>query len=163
MKKISWEKRKVKNRISILIIVIAALMSLSGPTLAGNKATIMVSATVVPRVSQSLIHQVSRFNVTEEDIRRGFIEIPSATVLQIKTNDKKGYVLLFEGGSELFKEVTVIDKGRTIVLSSSGGFIHQTNSGGNVEVKDLSYKLLLNENIQPGSYSWPLRVKASLL
>jgi hypothetical protein len=163
MKKISWGKRKVKNRISILIIVIAALMSLSGPTLAGNKATIMVSATVVASVSQSLIHQVSRFNVTEEDIRRGFIEIPSATVLQIKTNDRRGYVLLFEGGNELFKEVLVTDKGRTVVLSPFGGLIHQPYSGSNIEVKDLSYKFFLRDNIQPGSYSWPFRVKASIL
>jgi len=144
-------------------MVMVALMTLSGLSFAGNKATIMVSATVIARVSQSLIHQVSSINVTEGDIKRGFIEIPSGTILQIKTNSRNGYTLHFEGENELFKEVTVIDKGRTTILSSGGGFIHQTNSGGNAEVKDLSYKLLLNENIQSGSYSWPFRVKASLL
>jgi hypothetical protein len=162
MKKISWGK-KMKKRISILIIVIAAFMSLSGPALAGNKATIMVSATVVARVSQSLIHQVPRFNVTEEDIKRGFIEIPSATVLQIKTNSRTGYVLYFDGENKLFKEVLVTDKGRTVVLSPFGGLIHQPYSGSNIEVKDLSYKFFLRGNIQPGSYSWPFRVRASTL
>jgi len=144
-------------------MVMVILMSLNGVGFGGNKATITVSATVMARVSQSVVHQVSRINVTEEDIKRGFIEIPSGTILQIKTNSRNGYMLYFEGSNELFKEVWVTDKGRTVVLSSNGGLIHQTNSGGNVEVKDLSYKLLLNENIQPGSYSWPLRVKASLL
>jgi hypothetical protein len=153
----------MKKIIEIVAMVMMILMSLNGLGFGGNKATITVSATVMARVSQSVVHQVSRINVTEEDIKRGFIEIPSGTILQIKTNSRNGYMLYFEGENELFKEVTVIDKGRTIVLSSSGGFIHQPNSGGNVEVKDLSYKLLLNENIQPGSYSWPLRVKASLL
>jgi hypothetical protein len=161
MKKISWWG-KMKRRISILIIVIAALMSLSEPALAGNKATIMVSATVVARVSQSLIHQVSKFNVTKEDIIRGFIEIPSATVLQIKTNSRTGYVLYFEGENEFFKEILVTDKGRTVVLSPFGGLIHQPYSGSNIEVKNLSYKFFLRNNIQPGFYSWPFRVKASL-
>ena len=153
----------MKKIIEIIAMVTVILMSLNGLGFAGNKAAIMVSATVMARASQSVIHQVSRINVTEGDIKRGFIEIPSGTILQIKTNSRNGYMLYFEGGNELFKEVTVLDKGRTTVLSSGGGFIHQTNSGGNVEVKDLSYKLLLNENIQPGSYSWPFRVKASLL
>jgi len=146
-----------------MAMVMMILMSLNGLGFGGNKATITVSATVIARVSQSVIHQVSRINVTEGDIKRGFIEIPSGTILQIKTNSRNGYTLHFEGENELFKEVTVIDKGRTTILSSGGGFIHQTNSGGNAEVKDLSYKFLLNENIQPGSYSWPFRVKASLL
>ena len=144
-------------------MVMMILMSLNGLGFGGNKATITVSATVMAKVSQSVIHQVSRINVTEGDIKRGFIEIPSGTILQIKTNSRNGYTLHFEGENELFKEVTVMDKGRATILSSGRGFIHQTNSGGNAEVKDLSYKLLLNENIQSGSYSWPFRVKASLL
>lgn len=162
MNKTSWEERKVKQRISILIIVTATFMTFSGLSFAGNKTTITVSATVVARVSQSLIHQVSRLNVTEEDIRRGFIEIPSGTVLQIKTNNRTGYVLYFEGENELFKEVTVMDKERATILSPNGGFLYQPYSG-DVEVKNLSYKLLLRENIQPGLYSWPMKVRASLL
>ncbi len=123
----------------------------------------MVSATVVARVSQSVIHQAPRISVTEEDIKRGFIEMPSATILQIKTNSRNGYVLFFEGETELFKEVRVMEKGRTTLLSPNGGLIHQPNSGGNVEIKDLSYKIVLTKNIQPGSYAFPFRIRASLL
>ena len=153
----------MKKIIEVMAMVMVILMSLNGLVFAGNKATITVSATVMAKVSQNVIHQVSSINVTEGDIKRGFIEIPSGTILQIKTNSRNGYTLHFEGENELFKEVTVMDKGRATILSSGRGFIHQTNSGGNAEVKDLSYKLLLNENIQSGSYSWPFRVKASLL
>ena len=133
-------------------------------SIAGSgKATIMVSATVVPKISQSTIHQELAINVTEDDLKKGFVEIPSGTILQIKTNARNGYALFFEGGNELFKEVMVKDKGRTVSLPPRGGFVHQPYSGSNVEIKDLSYKLQLKENIQPGSYPFPFRVKASLL
>jgi len=137
---------------------------LSGLSFAGSgNATIMVSATVVARISQSIIYQEPAINVTEGDLKKGFIEIPSGTVLQIRTNNKNGYALFFEGSNELFKEIMVMDRGRTVTLSPQGGFVHQPYSGSNIEVKDLSYKLQLKENIQPGSYPFPFRVKASLL
>ena len=128
-----------------------------------DKATIKVSATVVAMISQSILHQEPRINVTEGDIKRGFTEVVSGTILQIKTNARNGYALFFEGGNELFKEIMVMDKGRTVAVSSNGGFVHQPYSGSNIEVKNLSYKFQLNKNIQPGTYLFPFRVKASLL
>ena len=143
------------------MVITACFGSLS---FAGSgKATIMVSATVIGRISQSIIHQEPAINVTESDLKKGFIEIPSGTILQIKTNARNGYALFFEGSNELFKEIMVMDRGRTVTLSSHGGFVHQPYSGSNIEVKALSYKLQLKGNIQPGSYPFPFRVKALLL
>jgi hypothetical protein len=102
-----------------------------------GKSTIMVSANVVARIAQSVIHQEPAINVTESDLKKGFIEIPSGTILQIKTNSRNGYALFFEGSNELFKEIMVMDRGRTVTLSPHGGFVHQPYSG-NIEVKDLS-------------------------
>jgi hypothetical protein len=153
-----------KNISKLMSLVIAVAAYFCSPVFAeSGKQTIVVSATVVARVSQSVIRQVSRFSVTQEDIRRGFVEISSGTILQIKTNSRNGYMLYFEGENEIFKEVSVVDRGRTTVLSPNGGFVHQTASPGNVEIKDLSYRLLLREDIQPGTYPFPFRVKASLL
>jgi hypothetical protein len=150
------------SKLTLLVMVITAhFTSLS---FAGNgKATIVVSATVMAKISQSIIHQESTINVTQGDLRKGFIEIPSGTILQVRTNTRNGYALFFEGNNELFKEVMVMDKGRTVTLSPHGGFVHQPFSGSNIEVKDLSYRLQLKENIQPGTYPFPFRVKASLL
>jgi hypothetical protein len=147
---------------ALLAMTISAYFSGSSFAESG-KATIMVSATVVARISQSTLHQEPRITVTEGDIKKGFIEVISGTILQIKTNARDGYALFFEGGNELLKEILVMDKGRTVTLSPQGGFVHQPYSGSNIEVKDLSYKLRLKENIQPGSYLFPFRVKASPL
>ena len=155
--------KKWKNNLKTLPFVILVLLNIQNLSFAGNTATIMVSATVMARVNQSVTYQESRITVTEMDIKKGFIEIPSATILQIKTNTKNGYVLLFEGGSELFKEVWVTDSGRTVVLSPSGGLIHQSFSGSQFETKELSFRFNLKEDTQPGTYPFPFRVTASLL
>jgi len=152
------------KKISKLIMLAIIIMTYpDGLCFAGSgKATIVVSATVMARVSESIIHQEATINVTKDDLRKGFIEIPSGTILQIKTNARNGYALFFEGSNELFEEITVMEKGRTVTLSPQGGLVHQPYSGSNIEVKDLSYKFQLNKNIQPGTYPFPFRVKASL-
>ena len=155
--------KKWKNNLKTLPFIILVLLNIQNLSFAGNTATIMVSATVMARVNQSVTYQESRITVTEMDIKKGFIEILSATILQIKTNTKNGYVLLFEGGCELLKEVWVTDKGRTVVLSPSGGSIHQPYSGNPLETKELSFRFNFREDIQPGTYPFPFRVKASLL
>ncbi len=158
------DRMNLKNLSKLTVLIIAITGYFSSPGFAGGgKNTLIVSATVVARVSQSVIRQASRFSVTEEDIKRGFVEISSGTILQIKTNSRIGYALFFEGNYELFREVMVTDKGRAVTLSANGGFVHQPYSGSNVEVKDLSYKFQLNKNIQPGTYPFPFRVRASLL
>jgi len=154
----------LKNISKLTLLVIVMIAYLNGLSFAGNgRATIVVSATVMARISQSIIHQEPLINVTKGDLKKGFVEIPSGTILRIKTNARNGYALFFEGSNELFKEVMVMDKGRTVTLSPHGGFVHQPFSGSNIELKDLSYRLQLKENIQPGSYPFPFRVTASLL
>jgi hypothetical protein len=150
------------SKLTVLVMVITAYFT--SLSFAGSgKATIVVSATVMAKISQSTIHQEPLINVTQGDLKKGFIEIPSGTVLQVKTNARNGYALFFEGTNELFKEVMVMDRGRTVTLSPYGGFILQPYSGSNIEVKNLSYRIQLKENIQPGTYPFPFRVKASLL
>lgn len=154
----------LKDILKLALVVIATTLYFHALSFAGSsKASITVSATILARVSQSIIHQAPSVSVTEDDVKKGFVEIYSGTILQIKTNARSGYALLFEGVSELFSEVWVTDKGRTTVLSPNGGFIYQSSSGSNIEVKDLTYKFHLKKDIQPGSYSWPLRVRASMV
>ena len=129
---------------------------------AGSKTTLTVSATVMANLTQFVLHQERAIKITENDISRGFVEIPSATIFQVKTNSRNGYFLRFEGGSEQFREVLVMDKGRTATLSGNGGLVHQPFSGAGIEVKELSYRLYIRENTQPGLYAWPFQLTASL-
>ncbi len=156
------------NKVMAIVFVLSLLaifskICMASLCFAGSKTILTVSATVMPKVTQSVLHQERTIKITEGDISRGFVEIPSATILQVKTNSRNGYFLRFEGGTEQFKEVLVMDKGRTTTLSGNGGLVHQPYSGGRIEVKELSYRLYMRENTQPGLYAWPFQLAASLL
>jgi len=149
----------IKKLIAILVVILGLIEY----SLAGNKVAVIISAHVLPKLTQRVLHQETKLYVSEMDIERGYIEVSSGTILQISTNDKGGYGLFFERYGECLKEVWVIEKGRTTVISSDGGFVYQPYSGGKVEIKEISYRLFLKENIQPGLYPFPLRVRASLI
>ncbi len=151
----------LKGTLRLTFVVVVSIFYFAALSFAGSsKTSITVSATVLARVSQSLIHQEPTVNVTEDDIQKGFVEVLSGTILQVKSNVRNGYALIFEGVNELFSEVWVTDKGRTTVLSPNGGFIHQAGTGSNVEVKNLTYKFHLKKDTRPGTYPWPLRIRA---
>src|SRR4030065_1183252 len=100
------------SKLTLLLVIVITAYFNSLSFAGSGKATIVVSATVMARISQSIIHQESTINVTQGDLRKGFVEIPSGTILQVKTNTRNGYALFFEGNNELFKKVMVVDNGR---------------------------------------------------
>lgn len=153
----------MKEIIKIFLISIVIIISLYSPSFGGNTTSITVTAVVLPRIVQSIIHQERIIHIKEEDIERGYVEVPSGTVLQVKTNHRSGYMLYFEIGNEIFKEVMVMERGKTTTISSNRGLIHQPYSGSHIEIKSLSYRLYLRDGVRPGIYSWPLSVKATLL
>ena len=155
--------KTIPRTVGFTLFLSLVVLSLHGLGLAGNTASVTVSATILPRVTQSIIHQEKGIRITEEDVRRGIVEVPFGTILQVKTNTRSGYGLIFEGGSiDLFKEVQVKSQGKTVTLSENGGLVHQPGSMGKMGVIDISYVFHLREGVQAGAYPWPFRVMASL-
>lgn len=127
-----------------------------------NRGSIKVSATVLPRIQQALIRQEKVLKVTEEELEKGYIDLPSATLIQVKSNDRNGYMLSFEMNADLIKEAWIIDKNRTTILSGGGGFVHQAYPGPSGEMKEIGYRFFLTPGTQPGVYAWPIGIAASL-
>lgn len=120
-------------------------------------ASLNVSARVLPYLQFNLLSQTSEINVTEEDIQRGYVEVPSASRLEVKTNSKQGYMLSFEGNFLPFKEVHILGLANPVSLNSGQTLVHQPSVPGKVYM-DLSYRFILTQNTQPGFYSWPLSI-----
>ncbi len=118
------------KKLKYIIMISAAVLFLLVPrAFAGSNArTMLVSAKVLPFVSGTLMHQAGEVTITAGDIKRGYIDVKRGTVLEVRTNSKNGYLLSFERENGPYKEVWVIDKARTTVLSGSGGLIHQPYS-----------------------------------
>lgn len=124
-----------------------------------SKAKVTVTARVLAHASIKFLYQAPELVVTNSDISRGYIEIPAASRIELKSNNPGGYMLVFEGMNgqiDLVKEIYVQGLGREVQIDAHGGWIVLPNEGLVPITKELSYRFALSENAKPGSYMWPL-------
>jgi hypothetical protein len=124
-------------------------------------AKIGITATVREHTSMQVLAQAQELVVTNADIMRGYVEVPAATRISVKTNNPAGYLLAFEAvsGLPLFESMHVIVGGREVQLSPAGGWVPQPYVRGGI-TQDVTYRFALSKNAQPGTYGWPLIISA---
>ena len=160
-------KKQVSNSLRIqnmlITAALAAILSLaSAPNnnvaYAGSSSgKVMVSARVMPYSQLRVLYQLPEITITTTDIKRGYVDINAASRLQVKNNNPNGYLLTFQGIAQPFKEIRVKGMGNELSLSSTGGFVLRPYTRGSDTV-ELSYRFVLSENAQPGTYAWPINV-----
>ncbi len=127
----------------------------------GVSTKINIAATVLPHTSITVLSQVPELVVTNIDIKRGYIEVPSATRISVKSNNPAGYLLAFEPMGAIdsfFTSVNVLIAGREMQLSPNGaGWVPQPYIRGGV-IQNVNYRFALSKNAQPGTYNWPLMI-----
>jgi hypothetical protein len=145
-----------------LVMVSIIILMVPHMVIAGDKTTITVSAIVKASISKTFIHQSRTLTITNDDVNRGYVDVKAATVLQVRTNSRQGYFMIFEGIDGPFSEVWVVDGTRSTVLSKMGGLVHQPYPGPMGETKELGYKFIISAQIIPGSYPWPMTVNVAI-
>ena len=84
-----------KHLFSIGLMAIALVCTGPGQgTAASHKASLWVSATVSPWFKAQAIQQTGSYQVTREDIERGYTDVSAAVSVQIQTNIVEGKILL---------------------------------------------------------------------
>lgn len=155
-------QRKLLSAALVAVLSLSSFIAEAG-TAGGQGRTaggrITISATVLPYASVKVISQAKELVVTEEDIGRGYVEVRSASRLEVKNNSRGGYLLSFEGLGEPFREVYVQGLGSDVQVGSGGGWIPRPYSAGIVSM-DLTYRFVLADGARPGTYAWPLSVSA---
>ncbi len=124
-----------------------------------SRARVTVTARVLAHTSIKFLYQAPELVVTNADISRGYVEIHDASRIELKNNNPDGYMLVFEGTNgqvNLVKEIQVQGLGREVQIDQYGGWIVLPNEGLAPVTKELSYRFVLSEKAQPGSYMWPL-------
>lgn len=154
------------KRYRLCITTLALILSFSASllvsqSLAGTVSpNITVKAVVTPRLRLKVIYQQPEITLTKPDIERGYIVLPSASLLEVESNNPSGYLLAFEGSLGPFKEVHIQGLDRPVQLDSGNAFIRQPYTRNGKMVVELSYRGILPENANPGTYSWPFSISA---
>ncbi|GAB4369023.1 MAG: hypothetical protein Kow00128_14860 [Deltaproteobacteria bacterium] len=135
------------------------------PSAGSSSARIRVSATVLPRTTVTVHAQPHALIVTPADVRRGYVEVPRASRIELASNDPRGYLLVFEplGGPESpVREAIVDGLDRQIQVGPGGGFVPRPFVRGVVSA-ELSFRFVLAEDARPGRYPWPVMLSAQSL
>jgi len=160
-----YPPKEKKCRIWFAALVAALFLAISLGTqetyAVTSTAKLTVSARVLPYLQFNLLSQMSEITITEADIQRGYLDVRSASRLELKTNSTAGYLLAFEGSLWPFKEVQIQGLANPVQLHSGQAFVHQPSVKGKVTM-DLSYRFILSEDTKPGSYSWPISISVQL-
>lgn len=154
------------RRVLVSVALAAAFALCASPETARaasvGSSTIRVTANVLPYLRLQLVKQVSTLDVTTEDIARGYIDVPAATHLMAKTNDRNGFSLSFDARSNVFRRAQVTGLARGLDLGPEGGMAHQPFTGKQMLMR-LSYRFFLAPEVAPGSYPWPLQISSTVM
>jgi hypothetical protein len=158
-------RKKLMTAALVAALSLAAVPDVH-PSSAGGassrSAKITVTATVPARASLKILHQTPELVVTNADISRGYIEVSAGSRIEVRNNSQAGYLLAFEGLAAPFREVYVQGLENEVQISSGMGWVPQPYTKGTVTM-ELSYRFILSENAEPGTYAWPLAITAQPL
>jgi hypothetical protein len=147
---------------ALILIAGTSLQAQEAPSARSTSATMNVSARVLARTVVSIEDEPRQVVVTEDDVRRGYVTLPSSLRFSVRSNSRDGYLLEFSQLDPAFRTMSVRWDSTEIRLGSDGAVISQPFAPGLVQrVADV--QLTLAEGTQPGTYGWGVRVNGGSL
>jgi hypothetical protein len=143
-------------------IVFGAMTTLAATTIvpdvnaAALQSQIAVTAFVPAQTIAQLVEQPAEITVTDEDIARGYVEVPAGSQLRVTSNNPAGYVVDFFSRLPIFTSVRISSTGGSADLGPDGGAIIERGRHGRDIALNLSYRFNLAASVQAGTYAWPL-------
>lgn len=161
--------RGLKLQRILVGVALAAAFALCGspkPARAASagfgSSTMKVSANVLPYLRLQVLKQAPTLDVTPEDVARGYIDVPAATDLMARTNDRNGFSLSFDARSNVFRKAQVTGLVNGLEIGPDGGLVHQPFTGSQMLMR-LSYRFFLAPEVGAGSYPWPLQISSTVM
>ena len=134
-----------------LALSLAAAMAMTR-----SSGSMVVTATNVPYLRATIEGDHAQVVVTDKDIRAGYVDIAGAEV-GIRTNDPRGYVVVFRLAGGPFDSVAVSGLSREVEAGLAGAFVSEPRTSMQTTLH-LRYRLRLSEAAMPGSYAMPVGV-----
>ncbi|SRR6266581_631795 len=152
-----------RRLLAAALVTLLALASLGRPGEAAadpSSAQLTVTAFVPKQARLRVLAQPRAVVVTESDVARGYVEMPAASTVEIRSNSPNGYALVFDSQSDLVRQTQVTGLGAEARLGAGGGALTVPPAGGRpgTVTIDLGFRFVLNAIARPGVYAWPMRM-----
>lgn len=133
-------------------MAVGACLFAFGPASAGQ-ASLSVTAYVIPNIRANIQNPIFLI-VNAEDIRRGYKELPNASVIAVESNFTGPYQITFYPVSVFSFSAQVSGLDNPIILKNEEVVVVQRQSKFS-----LSYQIKLPQNLAEGTYSWPFKIE----
>lgn len=142
-----------------LVLLTVACAAASPAWSRGNRTDLQVTAVVREHLSLAAT-QPAELVVTDADIGRGFVDVPAATRLVVRSNSPSGYALWFEANGGLVREAVVLGLAGELLVNASGAIAAQpsTGPGTRTRIHELRFRFKLAPSARSGVHAWPLRM-----
>lgn len=140
----------VRNQTSRVILLVVIIYWFSVGILSASSTTVQVRATILPYVKMNVLQHETRYEIRQNDIYRGYVDIPFSATVNIETNT---HVLI----------LTVLPTGSVRITASISGFnrfddileifLTENERYARQVTRDLDFRVFLDENSQQGTYT----------
>jgi hypothetical protein len=105
----------------------------------------------------AVLYQLSSIALSRADIKAGYVILKNVTRIAIKSNNKKGCMVVFKGLTWPFKEAHAFGLAHDAHITPEGASVQQPYKK-NTQLVELSYRIILSENAKTGIHPWPLSI-----
>ncbi len=107
-------------------------------------------------------YQLPSIVLSRADIKAGYIILKNASRIAIKSNNKKGCMVVFKGLKWPFKEAHAFGLAHDAHITPEGASVQQPYKK-NTQNVELSYRFILSDNATAGKHLWPLSIALQAL
>jgi hypothetical protein len=152
-----------KRTAAIRALCILGSAAAAFPAIAGStSAQMQVSVRVVARTILTVEQQPETVEISASDAARGYLDIPDAVALRIRSNAADGYALRFTPVVAPFTRAEITWNSVVLVVGTEPASLAQQYKRGSASGL-MRVRLFLAPATVPGSYPWPVQLFAASL
>jgi len=142
---------------AVLLLALVAGPSARADT---DQASFLVTATVPERVALAKLEHPGRLSISTADVLRGYKDVSARYV--VSQNTERGWVLQLSPRIGITQHVEVRGLSRDLVLGNESVEVYRPGTAAREDIS-LDYRLVLDADVQPGTYDMPVHVTATPL
>lgn len=143
-------------------LAVALIAVFAGATLVhaqAGQAPLLVTATIQRHASIRMAPPATLV-ISEADIARGYVDVPTPVEVTVRSNVPQGYTLVFEAQDDAVRETLVEGLPGQLVVGSGGATATRAAPGPGMwhDVLQLRFRFRLSREARAGSMPWPLQI-----
>lgn len=137
-------------------LVAGAIVLTPVPLSAGQaRSTLAVSASVADYTRVTPLHLAGALSITPNDVMRGYVDVPEAESISIRSNHPAGHRIVLESRYPAARVAVLGLDSSPDELPTGGGSLALPHRG-NPETFELGMRVYLSAGVSPGVYSFPV-------